>query len=196
MSDSKIDRIRAKYETTEDQLGTHWVGCEVYHWGCGVAVLLPEVDRLRAEVSRLTHYLEVREKQVNDAAVVITRLDEVNGQLTQERDRLIEREAEICGEDVTYEELIELLRRTRDGWQSRAEQAEAANQWRPIETAPKDAVILVHDEGHVGKAMFDPDTGKWLDLESANHPYDPAPQHWMPLPAIPATPPLKGQPHG
>jgi len=60
--------------------------------------------------------------------------------------------------------------------------------WQPIETAPKNEVVLVHDCGYVGKGLLDED-GRWLDVEMGgleNAYFLPPPTGWMPLPAPPA----------
>jgi hypothetical protein len=49
--------IRAALADNPGRLGTHWDGCSTYHWACGVTPLLAEIDRLRAEIARLTQTL-------------------------------------------------------------------------------------------------------------------------------------------
>jgi len=43
--------IRAALADNPARLGTHWDGCSTYHWACGVAPLLAEIDRLRARIA-------------------------------------------------------------------------------------------------------------------------------------------------
>lgn len=67
-----------------------------------------------------------------------------------------------------------------------------SNEWKPIETAPKDEtwVILYGDlwgEPHGCIAFWSPDGG-WCDSEAASNPVTDwgwKPTHWMPLPKLP-----------
>jgi len=87
----------------------------------------------------------------------------------------------------------------RDEWRKLYQDTLAAQQWQPIETAPKDGTaILVYDEGaalvtwevyrrhqeeHADWCLMD----SWQDEQggysTVNHP-----THWMPLPEPPAAP--------
>jgi hypothetical protein len=55
-------------------------------------------------------------------------------------------------------------------------------EWRPIETAPKDREVLVFDEGAIIVSLWVEDEQAWWD----NGPMRPPPTHWRPLPAPPA----------
>lgn len=57
--------------------------------------------------------------------------------------------------------------------------------WQPIETAPHEGEVLVHDDGAVLLAYWH--EGFWLDSAGAagNQRIDPPPQHWMPKPEPP-----------
>ena len=59
--------------------------------------------------------------------------------------------------------------------------------WQSIDTAPDDTVVLIHDDGYVGKAMKVVGD-RWLDVECGRDDafIDPPPQHWMPLPDPPS----------
>lgn len=59
--------------------------------------------------------------------------------------------------------------------------------WQPIETAVEEDVLLVYDEGYIGKAMLTADR-RWLDVECGRDDafFDPPPTHWQPLPAPPS----------
>lgn len=61
------------------------------------------------------------------------------------------------------------------------------SEWQPIATANEGELVLVHDDGYVGKAMLMPD-GRWLDTECGREDayFDPPPTEWMPLPDPPA----------
>jgi hypothetical protein len=59
--------------------------------------------------------------------------------------------------------------------------------WQPIETAPEETVVLVHDEGYVGKGMLM--AGRWLDVEVGDAFFDPTPTEWLALPSPPASAP-------
>ena len=69
-------------------------------------------------------------------------------------------------------------------WRERAERAEAALQWRPIATAPRDGTLVVtYNESGVMR----------IDFANANHSlaicqsWSGNPTHWMPLPSPPTT---------
>lgn len=57
--------------------------------------------------------------------------------------------------------------------------------WQPIETAPKDEIVLVYDDGFIGKAILN-DSGQWCDVEiDGTSIFNPPPTHWMPMPLPP-----------
>lgn len=62
-----------------------------------------------------------------------------------------------------------------------------AQGWRAINTAPEGTLVLVHDDGYVGPAIYE--NGRWLDTACgrADAFFDPAPQHWWPIPDPPPT---------
>lgn len=63
--------------------------------------------------------------------------------------------------------------------------ASSGPQWETMESAPRGILVLVHDEGYVGKGMLH-DDGRWEDIETAvTSFFDPAPTEWLPLPAPP-----------
>ena len=61
--------------------------------------------------------------------------------------------------------------------------------WQPIASAREETIVLVHDEGYVGKGMLS--GGKWLDVEigCGDAIFDPAPTEWQALPAPPVAAP-------
>ena len=68
--------------------------------------------------------------------------------------------------------------------------APSAQGWRDIASAPKDAVVLVYDDGYIGKGMTNA-MDQWLDVEVGRDDaiFNPPPTHWMPLPDPPASDP-------
>jgi len=70
---------------------------------------------------------------------------------------------------------------TRD--QSSSSLAHPEQGWQPIESAPHGIVVLVHDDGYVGKAMLQ--DGEWIDVEQGEAIIDPPPTHWLALPSPP-----------
>lgn len=56
--------------------------------------------------------------------------------------------------------------------------------WRPIETAPKDATVVVYRyDGHVGgECWWDEETGEWWDNDADQTAH---PTHWIPRPRLP-----------
>ena len=74
-------------------------------------------------------------------------------------------------------------------WRERAERAEAALQWRPIETAPRDGTKLLTCD-MVGNIYLDwrDDNSKFL-YEREWYGY---PTHWMPLPEPPTADAAEG----
>lgn len=66
--------------------------------------------------------------------------------------------------------------------------AETPESWRDIRTAPTDDIVLVHDDGYVGKGLRQAD-GRWLDVECGRDDafFNPLPTEWMALPAPPVT---------
>lgn len=58
--------------------------------------------------------------------------------------------------------------------------------WQPIATAPVGALVLVHDDGYIGKAILQAN-GRWLDVECGREDavFDPQPTEWMNLPVAP-----------
>ena len=84
------------------------------------------------------------------------------------------------------EQLQEYVKRNReieaenDTLKARVAELEAAHQWRPIETAPEDVVVLGCEGNWLGPVMCYGDNG-WIDDEGETcHP-----THWMPLPEAP-----------
>lgn len=71
-------------------------------------------------------------------------------------------------------------------------QGEATAPWQPIETAPSDTTVLVHDMGYVGKGIL-LENGRWLDVECGRDDawFDPPPTEWMPLPPAPTAEPSR-----
>ena len=93
-------------------------------------------------------------------------------------------------EEGTREELMEWVRKL----DAEVDALRAIAQWRPIETAPKDADgILVYAPAYpnapVGEACFHEGTGWWwVGTAPGDYyadPIQPPPTHWLPLPAPP-----------
>lgn len=77
---------------------------------------------------------------------------------------------------------LDLLIRELEAGGVSAPHAQPARTWQPIATAPTEELVLIHDEGYVGKAIRE-DDGRWLDTECgrADAHFNSPPQHWMPL---------------
>lgn len=72
--------------------------------------------------------------------------------------------------------------------------SETPEDWRPIETAPKDCWVLgwAVDSTVPCAMMWGEITERWLDIHF--DPWeDPPPSHWMPLPEPPAGGPKEGK---
>jgi hypothetical protein len=70
-------------------------------------------------------------------------------------------------------------------WRERAERAEAALQWRPIETAPRDGTFVLTRSpyGQVCQDFADSNSSEIICQSWSGNP-----THWMPLPPPPAPP--------
>ena len=57
--------------------------------------------------------------------------------------------------------------------------------WQDVSTAPEGEVVLVYDDGYIGKAVLTGST--WLDVEAGYEDslFVPAPSHWTRLPEPP-----------
>lgn len=137
----------------------------------------------------------------SDLALLAKTLDARNATLEGEVLRLSE-EPPIRYQEWFVDSQIaraEAAESNRDEWRKLYQDTLAAQQWQPIETAPKDGTaILVYDEGaalvtwevyrrhqeeHADWCLMD----SWQDEQggysTVNHP-----THWMPLPEPPAAP--------
>ena len=56
-------------------------------------------------------------------------------------------------------------------------------QWQPIETAPKDKVLLLYAASYIEIGWWDEDEENWWARHATEYPSRPT--HWMPLPIGP-----------
>lgn len=56
-------------------------------------------------------------------------------------------------------------------------------EWQPIETAPKDVMILGHADGMIRLVMWE--SGEWVQVGATIQSGWFQPDHWMPLPTPP-----------
>lgn len=62
--------------------------------------------------------------------------------------------------------------------------------WQPIDSAPRDAEVIVYAEGIVGEACRPDATGRWWWANTDEHDHwarEIYPTHWMTLPDPPST---------
>lgn len=154
---------------------------------CGYAVHKPS-RRGRPDVSDEQALARIKSEDGDK----ITRLRARVAQSEAESDAWQKGAMECCGERNTLlakwgiesdESLTECVERNIDGWKQRALKAEAriaeleaAQEWRPIESAPRETWIIGWHEDLRGFVIKVPNNPQ---------PDDVVPTHWLPLPAPP-----------
>ena len=127
--------------------------------------------------------------------------------IQEQRAALAERDAEIerLRMEWPFRSKVRDLLRKRTGWLSNpgvgddevfgrlveamaAEPAERADQWRDIESAPKDGTkVLLYWPHWSGVAVIGYNADhRWISMVKLSDEQDPGPTHWQPLPSPPA----------
>lgn len=155
-----------------------------------------EVERLRARVAELE---KERDGALADACSARIYASDATVHLrvrVAELEAMVAEAAEIRRKwgIESDESLTECVERNIEGWKQRALKAEqrvaeleAAQEWRPIESAPRDTkvvVMLALKNGHVATARrWSANIDRWTSLDGECD-YTSA-SHWLPLPAPP-----------
>ncbi|KGQ19944.1 hypothetical protein LF41_2451 [Lysobacter dokdonensis DS-58] len=61
----------------------------------------------------------------------------------------------------------------------------ATNEWQPIETAPKDAVVMVWNGDFITMGRYWSQRKCWIDYADEGDEFTDPPTHWQPLPQAP-----------